>query len=118
MYERRSPWSMLVPSAVVVSSVIMSSLYTQAKVEGVERDKADERVERVQQYNAQLMPQILEVSPGVMGTVAIKDQDETFSFAAREDGQTQTCRGEYEVTDEVATVAGPITCTKTTTLLR
>ena len=115
MYESRSPFSAIAPVLAIGLTAVFFSAYNAVEVTQKERDKADERVERVQEYNAQLMPQIMEVRPGVMGTVTLKDRDETFSFSVREDGQTQTCRGEYEVTDEVATVAGPITCTQTTT---
>ena len=83
-----------------------------------QQEQADARVERVQQYNAQLQPQLVEISPGVMGTVTIKDKDETFSFTARDDGKVETCTGEYEVEDDVATVAGSIACTQTTTIAK
>lgn len=117
MYEQ-SPWGVIVPFAVVASTAAISGIYTQTKVEQVEREDANARVERVQQYNAQLMPQLMEVSPGVMGTVTIKDQDETFSFNIRNNGQTETCTGEYDVEDEVATVAGSIVCSQTTLIAK
>lgn len=88
------------------------------KTQDAEQEKADERVERVQQYSAQLQPQVVEVSPGVMGRVIIKDQDETFSFKSRDNGQVETCTGEYQVEDDVATLAGSIACTQTTAIAK
>lgn len=111
---------------MVTSMVMAGAAYSclafghivENRTQDAEQEKADERVERVQQYSAQLQPQVVEVSPGVMGRVIVKDQDETFSYESRSNGQAETCTGKYEVEDDVATVAGSIACTQTTAIAK
>ena len=77
---------------------------------------SDEDLERATQeaqiHNKQIYTQLEpEVSP--FKGLILNTGDETFEFQSQQNGQAEACSGEYDVEDDVATLAGPIACTNT-----
>lgn len=74
-------------------------------------DKANERIEQVQEHNAQLLDELEPDFPG-MGRLVLNDETDTFEFhVTSKSEQAQTCSGDYEVTENTARPVGDIACT-------
>jgi hypothetical protein len=83
---------------------------------GENRANAPERVEDVQQHNAQIYEQLAsDYTDGDLGRLILNDETDTYEFhLTPESTEPQVCTGEYSVTDGVAEITGTIACTTTT----
>lgn len=80
---------------------------------GKDRANTPERVEHVQEHNAQIYEQLDRDYDGI-GRLILNDETDTYEFHLTPEGeQPQVCEGEYQVTDSVAQLTGDIACTTT-----
>lgn len=80
---------------------------------GSSDDPGDKKIQEAQIQNEQIYTQLdSEVTP-IKGLI-LKTSDETFEFQTQtQNGQAETCSGEYEVKDDVAVAVGDLACTQT-----
>lgn len=94
----------------------LGSVFIGSMFKSCELDKVPERIEVVQEHNAQLLDQLEPDFPG-MGRLILNDETDTFEFhVASENQPPQVCKGDYEVVEAKAKTAGDIACTTTVTL--
>lgn len=107
--ERRS---ILVP----VLFGALGSAFAGSMMKSCELNKVPERIEAVQEHNAQLLDELEPDFPG-MGRLILNDETDTFEFHVASEGkEKQTCTGSYEVTEANAQPIGDVACTETITL--
>ncbi len=71
-------------------------------------DDSDSDIEKIQTYNYQIADELSTQFESIEDLrLTVDGQDFEFDSAGR------SCSGEYEVTEEVATIAGDITCSQT-----
>ena len=115
MRYERDPINILTPVLVGAIAInLFNAGFQSGHIVGENDANADKRVEQVQVYNRQLQKQ-LEVGHTVVANLTVDDTGKHFSFktvSAAE--QNQTCRGDYEVRNDVATATGNLACTAVT----
>ena len=113
MYERKGvrPLTVgLIAGACLFNAANISNLITRE----VEEGQADDRVEKVQEQNEQLRENLLEVTPNIVGRLVLNDEAQEFDFQSQtQNGQAETCSGEYEIKDGTAVAVGDLACTQT-----
>lgn len=75
-------------------------------------DNTGDRIKGVQINNEQLYG---ELSPAhTVDGLILNDSDHTFTFHSRtQDGQPESCKGSYDVQNNIARVSGTLACTQT-----
>lgn len=80
---------------------------------GRHTENTDSRIRDVQAFNTQVYEQLQPDYNG-LGRLVLNDETDTFEFQVTPEGRkSQTCEGDYQVTDGIAKVTGNIACTTT-----
>jgi hypothetical protein len=75
-------------------------------------DNTDARIKGVQINNEQLYGELTQAH--TVDGLILNDSDHTFAFHSRtQDGQPESCKGSYDVENNIARVSGTLACTQT-----
>lgn len=115
MYENRMR-PVVATGLIWLSGVVGYSIGSGIRAEH-DQISANDRVEAVQKYNAQLQRQLAADQTGRVVRLILNDEAQRFSFdTTGKDGQAETCRGDYQVKNSAALATGKIACTVTSSI--
>lgn len=108
--QRRSGEQDSVPYKVLFIPAIMVVVASLSAAYGRWSENADNRIRDVQIANEQIRDQLDATQPP--DHLVLHDEARTFSFQRipPEGGATETCSGNYQIEDEIATIVGPLSC--------
>lgn len=98
---------------IVAIGAVAGTMFANLVAANIKLDHANDFAEDVQAYNPQVKSQLQDDYPTIEGLV-LTDEGKTLRFTATDPaGNTETCKGHYEVQNDQAQAVGGIACTST-----